>query len=150
RRVAELGGERVKQCEERPRPNADQIARMTMRPAREQKVIAGVLLVGVVVEQNQRGADGGEDNQPDQRASQILIIPEISNHSVRKIKGKNQTRNARRISKHAEISEFNSAIFPCVSIFSARSAFLSLFILALDYRASARLTRKNEDPARCN
>src|SRR5215510_2259260 len=150
RRVAELRRERVEQCEERPRPDADQIARMTARPASEQKVIAGVLLVGVVIEQNQRGADGGEDNQPDQCASQALIIPEISNHRARKTKDKNQTRNTRTISEHTEISESNSALFPCVPISSACSAFLPLFSKLKTFRASGRLMRKSAGPARCN
>src|SRR5215813_7685847 len=142
RRVAELRRERVEQCEERPRPDADQIARMTVRPAREQIVIAGVLLVGVVIEQNQRGADGGENNQPDQCASQALIIPEISNHRAQKTKGKNQTRNTRKMSEHAEISESNSALFPCVPTSSAFPRFYRSFLsLRLSGRAGALRVR---------
>jgi hypothetical protein len=63
-----------------------------MRPAREKVMIAGILLIGVAVEQNQRRSHNGENRQPDQRAAQTQVISEISNHpgTMQITKGKNQ------------------------------------------------------------
>src|SRR5262245_57176805 len=65
RRVAELGGDGIEDCEERTRPDADEVLRMAMRPAREKKVITGILLVGVTIEKNQRSDDCGYKSKQD-------------------------------------------------------------------------------------
>ena len=39
-RIAELRERKIEQCEERARPDADEISRMTMRPAREKEMVA--------------------------------------------------------------------------------------------------------------
>jgi hypothetical protein len=47
-------------------------------------MVARILLVGVVIQQNQRAPGGGEKRQPDERAKSAPIFLKISDHRKNK------------------------------------------------------------------